>query len=381
MRAPRDEDVTDAVGGSATVKAAPQRPTAMGMRMREHRSRPTTAATVLLHHRRWVPLLLIVLVATLCGPLPVQAAPPYAGQEQRFIELMNSARTSRGLSRLAASPEVAEVARRWSRRMAADDRLRHNPRVGGQIPITWKRWGENVGYASNGGDESLRTVTRRLHRGFMASTGHRENILGRFNQVGIGVAVDDDGTMWATMVFVQGPRPKVAPTALTDIDGTAHRGAITAAHERGLIDACDASTQRFCPGRNASRATVATTIARMLDLEPSATNHFTDVTAPSHADALAVAGIVNGCAPGRFCPRHAVTRAQLASLLVRGLPALEPAPGRRFDDLAGDHVHTTAVNGLAAAGVTKGCTSTRFCPAGKVTRAHLASFVIRALDP
>jgi hypothetical protein len=126
---------------------------------------------------------------------------------------------------------------------------------------------------------------------------------------------------------------------------------------------------------------VATTIARMLDLEPSATNHFTDVTAPSHADALAVAGIVNGCAPGRFCPRHAVTRAQLASLLVRGLPALEPAPGRRFDDLAGDHVHTTAVNGLAAAGVTKGCTSTRFCPAGKVTRAHLASFVIRALDP
>jgi hypothetical protein len=107
--------------------------------------------------------------------------------------------------------------------MAADDRLRHNPRVGGQIPITWKRWGENVGYASNGGDESLRTVTRRLHRGFMASTGHRENILGRFNQVGIGVAVDDDGTMWATMVFVQGPRPKVAPTALTDIDGTAHR--------------------------------------------------------------------------------------------------------------------------------------------------------------
>ncbi len=44
-------------------------------------------------------------------------------------------------------------------------------------------------------------------------------------------------------------------------------------------------------------------------------------------------------------------------------------------------VHTTAVNGLAAAGVTKGCAPDRFCPAGKVTRAQLASFVVRAVDP
>lgn len=379
MRPPRDADLTDADDGSATVKAAPRRPTAMGMRMREHRSRPTTAAAVI-HHRRWMALLLMVLVATLCGPLPVRAAEPHAGQEQRFLELINTARRSRGLSTLAASPQVAKVARRWSRRMADDGRLRHNPRVGSQIPISWKRWGENVGYASNGGDEPLRTVTRRLHRGFMASDGHRANILGRFNQVGVGVAFDDGGTMWATMVFVQGPRPRAAPTALTDIDGIAHRGAITTAHERGLIDACDASTRRFCPGRNAGRATVATTVARMLELEPSAVSHFTDVTAPSHADALAEAGIVDGCAPERFCPHRAITRAQLASLLVRALPELEPAAGRRFDDLASDDVHATSVNGLAAAGITKGCTATLFCPRGDVTRAQLASFVVRAVD-
>ncbi len=202
----------------------------------------------------------------------MRAAPPYAGQEQRFLELINAARTSRGLSKLAASPEVATVARRWSRRMATDDRLRHNPRVGSQIPIKWTRWGENVGYASNGGDQPLRAVTRRLHRGFMASDGHR-----------VGVAVDGEGTMWATMVFVQGPRPGTATSALTDIDGNAHRGAITTAYEGGLIDLCQPVTGRFCPGRDASRATVATTVARMLALEPSAVSHFTDVAAPSHA--------------------------------------------------------------------------------------------------
>lgn len=377
MTSSHDEDGTDADGGSATVKAAMRRPTAMGMRMRGHRTRPTTAAAVL--HRRWVPLLLMVLLATLCGPLPVRAAAPYAGQEQRFLQLINSARTVRGLSKLAASPEAATVARRWSRRMAADGRLRHNPRVGSQIRIRWTRWGENVGYASNGGDGPLRAVTRRLHRGFMASDGHRANILGRFNQVGVGVAVDRDGTMWATMVFVQGPRPRTAPTALTDVDGNAHRGAITAAYERGLIDACQPASRRFCPGRNASRATVARTVARMLELEPSAVSHFADVTAPSHADALAEAGVVKGCAPDRFCPHRAVSRAELASLLVRGLPQLEPVPGRRFDDLAPAGVHTTAINGLASAGITTGCTPTRFCPARKVTRAQLASFVLRAL--
>lgn len=360
-----------------TVKAVRRRPTAMDMGMRAHRSWPPTA-TAVRTHRRWVPLLLLVVLATLCGPLPVQAAPPHAAQERRFLSLMNDARASRGLSKLAPSPDVATVARRWSRRMAADGRLRHNPRVGGQIPIAWRRWGENVGYASNSGGRGLAAVTRRLHRGFMASDGHRANILGRFNQVGVGVAIADDGTMWATMVFVQGPRPGASRAGLTDIDGSAHRAAIASAHGRGLIDACSTAGRRFCPGHAASRATVATTVTRMLDLAPSPVSHFTDVTAPSPADALAEAGIVNGCTQIRFCPDRAVTRAQLAALLVRALPPLEPRSGNRFDDVGADDVHATSVNGLAEAGITKGCTATRFCPGRTVTRAQLASFVVRA---
>ncbi|MBW3606378.1 MAG: S-layer homology domain-containing protein [Actinobacteria bacterium] len=327
--------------------------------------------------RRPVLALLVALLAVVWTPVEVDAAARYADEERRFLDLMNNERRATGLDDLVATPAVASVARAWSQTMASDGRLRHNPRVGEQLTVEWSRWGENVGWASNAGGGDLATVTRRLHRGFMDSAGHRANILGRFNQVGVGVAVDRNGTMWATMVFIKGPLDRTASHP-SDIAGNSHRAAITAAWERGLIDACDGG-RRFCPHRNASRRIVATTVARMLELEPTSGRYFTDVTGTSEINALAEAGIVNGCAPGLFCPGRSVSRAQVAALLVRALD-LPAGAGQRFTDLPAGYVHTDAVNALAAAGVTRGCDTRRFCPAGRVTRAQLASFVIRALD-
>lgn len=352
--------LTPPTGRPATVKARAARPTSPVMRSRRNLPIPVL-----------VPLLLAVLATLLVAP-PADAAAPHAARERQFLELMNTTRRSRGLSTLAAAPEVAAVARAWSRRMAADGRLRHNPHVARQIPIDWRRWGENVGWASRGGD-TPRATTRRLHRSFMDSPGHRANVLGRFNQVGVGVAVDDDGRLWATMVFVQGPRPR---TGLTDIGGSTHRAAITTAWRQGLIDGC--GPRRFCPGRRATRREVATTVARMVGLEPSAPGRFTDVTRTSEINALAEVGVVQGCTPRRFCPDAPVTRAQTASLLVRALPGIDARPAGRFTDLPDGYVHAGAVGGLAAAGVVNGCARDRFCPARRVTRAQLAAFVVRA---
>lgn len=329
---------------------------------------------------RPIGLLVAVVLLSLLGPAAADAAPDLRAQETRFVRLMNDARTSRDLRALSPSPDVAAVARRWSRRMAADGTLRHNPEVGRQLTVEWTRWGENVGWASGGGD--LGAVTRRLHRGFMDSPGHRANILGRFNQVGVGVALDRSGTMWATMVFVQGPiarRPSSTTPALSDIAGNRHRPAITAAVTRGLMDVC--APRRFCPARVVTRAAAAEVVARMLDLRPRRAARFDDVDAgrPSAINALAAAGIVRGCTADRFCPRRPVTRAQLASLLVRALPDLRPVAGGRFDDLPDGYVHSGAINALAAAGITRGCTADRFCPTGDVTRAQLASFATRSL--
>jgi hypothetical protein len=45
----------------------------------------------------------------------------------------------------------------------------------------------------------------------MASTGHRNNILGSYNRVGVGTARSADGRIWTTLVFIQGPA--LAPAA------------------------------------------------------------------------------------------------------------------------------------------------------------------------
>lgn len=335
-------------------------------------------------------LAVAALLVLLLVPTGTQAAPTYQASERQFLDLMNASRKAHGRAALAASPDVAGVARNWSKRMAADGNLRHNPKVGEQLTIDWRRWGENVGWASNGSEKSLTAVTRRLHRSFMESDGHRANILGDFNQVGVGVALDDDGTMWATMVFVDGPityqptrrkpkRDRPAPTGLTDIRHSSHRAAITTAWKRGLIAPCEG--RQFCPRRAVGRAKMATVVARMLELPPSTTDHFDDVGADAGAiNALADEHVVVGCRARRYCPKTAVTRAQLASMLVRALPALRPVPGARFADLPPGYVHTEAINALAEAGVTRGCDARNFCPTARVTREQLASFVVRALD-
>jgi nitrous oxidase accessory protein NosD len=96
---------------------------------------------------------------------------------------------------------------------------------------------------------------------------------------------------------------------------------------------------------------------------------------------LAAAGITKGCdAQGtRFCPDDPVSRAQMASFLVRALHL--PDGEDRFQDDASSP-HQADINALAAAGITKGCDAqgARFCPDDPVSRAQMASFLVRALD-
>ena len=108
---------------------------------------------------------------------------------------------------------------------------------------------------------------------------------------------------------------------------------------------------------------------------------FTDTAGHKFADAiewLRLAELTSGCGDGRFCPDGLVTRGQMASFLARALEL--PATGTdRFGDDE-DSVHESAINRIAAAGITVGCDATRFCPDGLVTRAQMASLLARAFD-
>jgi hypothetical protein len=208
-------------------------------------------------------MLAVVVLLGLLVPTSTQAAPTYRASERQFLQLMNASRRAHGRPALAASPAAAEVAREWSKRMAADHRLRHNPKVSEQLTIAWQRWGENVGWATNASGGALTAVARRLHRSFMESDGHRHNILGHYDKVGVGVALDDDGTMWATMVFVDRPGTSQA----------GRRRLRRTAPARVLADI------GHSPRRAVHRAEMGAVLARVLNSDgpETPTQHFDDV--------------------------------------------------------------------------------------------------------
>ena len=114
-------------------------------------------------------------------------------------------------------------------------------------------------------------------------------------------------------------------------------------------------------------------------LEPGGT--FIDDDGSPHEpniEALVVAGITNGCADARFCPSDPVDRGQMAAFLDRALE-LPDAPPAPFTDTAGSF--TREIDRLYAAGITTGCGPTTYCPDDVVTRAQMAAFLDRALEP
>ncbi len=106
---------------------------------------------------------------------------------------------------------------------------------------------------------------------------------------------------------------------------------------------------------------------------------FTDVTNFANSiEWLFFEGITFGCSATKFCPRDPVTRAHMAMFLVRALD-LPTTTTDRFDDDDGI-TGESSINALAAAGITGGCGLRRFCPSRAVTRAQMAMFLVRALE-
>ncbi len=116
---------------------------------------------------------------------------------------------------------------------------------------------------------------------------------------------------------------------------------------------------------------------------------FTDVSFSdpflSYINSLANAGITSGCSttPIMYCPNVAVTRAQMAIFLERGIqgssyspPAVGDSTG--FGDVASSYWAAAWIKQLAADGITTGCGSGNYCPEGIVTRAQMAVFLLRS---
>jgi hypothetical protein len=169
-----------------------------------------------------------------------------------------------------------------------------------------------------------------------------------------------------------------------------HARAIDCAAHLDIVRGVTATT--FVPGRSVTRAQLASLLARTLDelelpLPPVAGSPaFSDVDEP-HAESirrLAAAGIVEGKGDGRFDPAAPVTRAQLASLLVRTLAFARnldvvATAGPHFVDVSSS-AHGANVDAAFEQGLLLGRTAERFEPNAPTRRDQAATVVVRLLE-
>ena len=149
--------------------------------------------------RRTVAPLLVSAVLGSTGATAVSIAAPAAAfaestysMEAAVIAQVNAARQANGQQPYALEPDLTSIARQHSVDMARQQSLYHNPSLTTQVR-NWRAVGENVGEGPSVED---------IDQAFMNSTEHRDNILDHdFTQIGVGVSVDSNGTVWVTEDF------------------------------------------------------------------------------------------------------------------------------------------------------------------------------------
>jgi len=126
------------------------------------------------------------------------------------------------------------------------------------------------------------------------------------------------------------PVPNGYDGTFSDDDGNVHGGMIEAIAADGITQGCSAQyPQYYCPFDPATRAQMATFLARAFELPASGTNWFPDDDGSTHEDAInavAAAGITLGCGDGLYCPGDVVQRDQMASFIGRALGLIEINP-------------------------------------------------------
>jgi uncharacterized protein YkwD len=141
-------------------------------------------------------------------PTPLPPPPPasLSAFESDILAGINAQRTTAGMAPLQLDSNLVMVARERSNDMVQRGYFGHVSPTGDTafsimdrygIPYAWA--GENLARNNYPDDESVAVSLRD----WMASQGHRDNILGpHYQTVGVGAAVDGAGMKYFTLVFV-----------------------------------------------------------------------------------------------------------------------------------------------------------------------------------
>lgn len=138
----------------------------------------------------------------------------------------------------------------------------------------------------------------------------------------------------------------------------------------------------FKPGNSITRGQAAAIIVKLTKLESANVKDpkFKDVTtANGYYKAIAILaekGVINGYGDGRFGPNDFITRAQMASIIIKAfeLP-LYRDPDYGFKDVVHKNGHRDGIYSLYQLGLTTGTSPTTYSPNASITRGQAAKIL------
>lgn len=200
----------------------------------------------------------LVLLSTGAATDVADAAEP--GLEAQYVAGLNAVRADAGLPPLAVDGELTAVARAWADQMASENRIWHNPNVGGQVSAPWLKLGENVGTGVEVG---------AVMDAFVNSPAHYRNIVDAdFDYVGVGVTYGSDGRMYTAHVFMDldGGAPAPTPPAPEPEEATPAETAAAQAPTPPAPDAAVDETAQPAPPATPPAAAAPERIATVLGI-------------------------------------------------------------------------------------------------------------------
>jgi len=161
----------------------------------------------------------------------------------------------------------------------------------------------------------------------------------------------------------------------------------------GITGGCTEHT--YCPVAIVNREQLAKLVCSAMNSSSSdsctvsgCTGVFTDVSSSNmfcpYIEALFNTGVVSGCQsnPLAYCPGNITQRQAMAKIICLGMNATDPGscvPGSCtgiFNDVPSSNPFCAHIEALWNAGVISGCSPSMYCPAGNVTRAQMAKFLV-----
>ena len=134
---------------------------------------------------------------------------------QKIFEKTNTIRTSRGLSELTQNDDMDQLAQLHSDNMVEHNFYSHVDHQGkspsqraDDSNFEWRRIAENIAQVpwhenvlKCGNTRSAESISECVVEGWRNSPGHYANMIGEFDQLGVGVTFTNDSIAYFTQVF------------------------------------------------------------------------------------------------------------------------------------------------------------------------------------